>query len=999
MVTAVLLSCLLSGTAGAQQAVATFSLRDHLKRNWQHELVFFPVEKNVFGREDVVLVGPEEKPVAYQWIPAELAPSETESIAFCASVPEFGRSVYRLVKGNPVKATDLRVAETKDSASVQNGFTGISLGGPKALQSGPIAGIRLRSGRWVGGGELKSPIHAETCTVKVITKGPVLTDVQVSYDFPQPCFWRLKFRLIAGDPVILVDEQFTLPKGASYALELGKGWGPDMIFYRGLSDSKTAKLGAAGSGPFFLLKPWPFWWGKTPEGNWFAAYRTGGDDLLAVGCREPGVWVEPGKTVWDTAVPIAKPQVRANFQLRGFARKWMLAALSKAESLTDKKAFAPLPQQYLIKHGDLPLDRVKDYVMEWDDRATRHPRLFVTKPEHDRFKKSFPVDKDRLAALRQSQINPNSMDGHVAYFLATGDKELGRNIATMAVGQLQRTVDEFVRQDTLRTHGTAPHHRTRPVYWSAIGCDLALAPSILSPQQRTRVKAQLAYLGYTMASPTFHSPERGYKANPNMTTTARGMLGIVACTIPKHPQARNWAQLAVAEMQNELETWCDSNGGWLEAPHYMTVSMDAIVPLAIALRETGFSEVEWHDHPKLKATFAWLAKIATPPDPRLGGNRHSPAIGNTYLGERTCLAGWAARMWRDKDPQFAQNMQWMWKAQGSVTKPGIGGAYPGLEGYVSIVLDPSITATRPNWGTELFPETGAVFRAHFPSDRETYLHYIQGRMHQHYDFDEGSFILWGKGQPLCEDFGYYGRAPAADHSRVDDGFYEALGVEGKIQQFAAGARADYLRGERAGWHRQILFLKDDDPLGPNYFLVRDSVLSGRAADWRLYIATDEPPPVTANPVRAKGRFEADLAVFFIDPARPRISAQSVTRTASASGFKSRESTQHCLHVKMPAKQPVATVLYPLMKDQKTPKFTSLAGGRGVKIENSYGTDYVFLALESFQFSGEGVEFKGKAGAVQIRPKSVRLSLPCRGRLSCRGKTIENPGGTARSVSR
>ncbi|MEI7939652.1 MAG: hypothetical protein WCK27_23465 [Verrucomicrobiota bacterium] len=56
-----------------------------------------------------------------------------------------------------------------------------------------------------------------------------------------------------------------------------------------------------------------------------------------------------------------------------------------------------------------------------------------------------------------------------------------------------------------------------------------------------------------------------------------------------------------------------------------------------------------------------------------------------------------------------------------------------------------------------------------PGGYETYLHCIQGRLHQHYDYDEGSFILWGKGQPLCEDFGYYGRATAADHSRLSPG--------------------------------------------------------------------------------------------------------------------------------------------------------------------------------------------------------------------------------------
>ncbi len=63
---------------------------------------------------------------------------------------------------------------------------------------------------------------------------------------------------------------------------------------------------------------------------------------------------------------------------------------------------------------------------------------------------------------------------------------------------------------------------------------------------------------------------------------------------------------------------------------------------------------------------------------------------------------------------------------------------------------------------------------------------------------------------------------------------------------------DYLHGERPNWHRQILFVKDRDPLGPNYFVIRDTLGNARAQglrgllpsplrpgpDWRVWIATD-----------------------------------------------------------------------------------------------------------------------------------------------------------------
>jgi len=267
----------------------------------------------------------------------------------------------------------------------------------------------------------------------------------------------------------------------------------------------------------------------------------------------------------------------------------------------------------------------------------------------------------------------------------------------------------------LRNQGSCPHHRTRSIYWSAIAADLVLGSKALSPEEEQRLRAQLAFLGYTLARPTFISPERGFKANPNMTSSARGMLGIVACTIPQQPNAKNWAELSIGEMKEELETWCGPNGGWLEAPHYMTVSMDGLMSLALALRGKGFTDEAWHLHPSFKAAVHWLAKISTPPDLRLDGHRHMPAIGNTYLGEPSCLFGWMATVWQEADPAYARNMQWMWLEHGKPLTPGIGGAYPGFQGYETLLLNTDLPAAPPRWQSELFPSAGAVFRAHFPA--------------------------------------------------------------------------------------------------------------------------------------------------------------------------------------------------------------------------------------------------------------------------------------------
>ena len=373
--------------------------------------------------------------------------------------------------------------------------------------------------------------------METLARGPVFAEALVSYEFPNFCYWRIRVRVPAGEPVALVDEEFLLPEGAHYQLLLAKGWNPDELFYRDNANRcQLAKIASVPGETAFQLKAWPTWWGPIPEAHWASWCESSGDDLLAIGCRDPGVWVEPGRTAWDTTVTVAKAPLAARFQLQGFRRHWLLAAFKKSASLAGPEPLvAPPPQQALIRHGDVRLDEVKDYVLDWNDGGARHPGLFLTPQELDRVKRTVKVDPARLAELRTKPVFPYQMDDHVTYFLATGDVELGRNLAKTASELLQQAIDGFVRQDQLRNQGSCPHHRTTTIMWSAILGDLALSPGVLTPPEQARLKAQLAFLGYTLASPTFHSPERGYQANPNMTTTARGMLGLVACCIRQAP--------------------------------------------------------------------------------------------------------------------------------------------------------------------------------------------------------------------------------------------------------------------------------------------------------------------------------------------------------------------------------------------------------------------------------------------------------------------------------
>ena len=231
------------------------------------------------------------------------------------------------------------------------------------------------------------------------------------------------------------------------------------------------------------------------------------------------------------------------------------------------------------------------------------------------------------------------------------------------------------------------------------------------------------------------------------------------------------------------------------------VSFDYLLGSFLMARNAGFSDDLYH--PKMKKVAEWFAKISTPPDSRAAGTRHFPSIGNTYIAEPTGEFGILAYLWRHTDARFASEMQWMNKQHGARTTPGIGGFFPTLAGYRTILRDETIPAVAPAYGSEWFSQTGVVLRNAFPSGRETGLYMIAGRNHDHYDKDSGSITLWGKGRIVADDFGYYGRAAGEDHSMLLSPSAPDIDLM-MISEFGTSARLDYVRGQKKSWTRRLL---------------------------------------------------------------------------------------------------------------------------------------------------------------------------------------------------
>lgn len=990
-------------TAGA---APDFTLREELGRPWTNECVTFALApaQAAKAREERALLDSAGKPVPYQLVTAA---SGEPRLALLTDLTPFATRTWSFADSADTVAmpTDVQVEDTPDVLRLSNSRIGIALAKKAAPGIGPLAGIRLNSGKWIGGSRLPPGAVIRDWTVTVTQRGPVMAEALCRISFGDKDTWQLRVRLYAHEPVVLVDETFAADTPVTFSLVLSENFNPEQLLYRygkgmpGGSIGKNA-TSSVSIGTVFEMEPWLHWSAAERRGSTFSVYNAQDRDLLTVAAREAGAWVDPRLPREKRVPPLVRVRrddtgLHADFVFGHGQRKWLLGAFDRDAALAETRDpkldySSPLPYRYLVKHGHFPLDMIKDYVLRWP-HALEHPRLLMTRNDVALFK----ARAGDSAAFRQrgqhylnnpAALTAYNMDDAIPAYLVTEDTKLGDMLAAKATEMIQAMVDYLIDQNGL-PFGAAPHHQSSLA--TAIGlADMMYDSPHLAPEMRERVRAQAAFLGYTLSRPEYWSPERGFAANPNMTTSVYGYRASLASFISDHPEAKQWNAAGLAELKSQLDTWSDANGGWLEAPHYAMVSYDQILGVLLMASNAGFNDWLYSD-PKVKSVIRWFAKIDTPPDSRIGGFRHRPAIGNTYLNEPNGEYGILAYLFREKDPVFAAEMQWQFKQNNMYGTPGIGGFFPAFAGYRRILTDPTLPEKAPTYGSELFPQTGVVLRDTYPSARETYLHLIAGHNHAHYDHDSGSIVLYGKGRILADEFGYYGCTPEEDHSMLDSPL-AGRGVM-QVRDFATHPRFDYVAGVKQAWTRQIALVKGPTPESPTYFVINDALAVNGPATWRLWL-TAAAVKLAPQSALVVGKEDVDLDVFFLAPPGLELKTEEKSRTSGSGmypdwNWRGMTTTQTGLIAALPYAGGFRTVLFPRLKTEKPATCTALLGGKGVKVTHAAGTDYVFLANAPFAFDEGDLYFEGLAGVAQLRGDEVLLVLGSGGTLSARGKSI------------
>jgi hypothetical protein len=554
--------------------------------------------------------------------------------------------------------------------------------------------------------------------------------------------------------------------------------------------------------------------------------------------------------------------------------------------------------------------------------------------------------------------------------------------------------------------------------------------------------------------------ERGYlSGNPNMSISYTLSLGIFACLLPDHPMAGQWADYCDRWMDKWLSDEVGAQGEWLsEGVSYGgQVSLPPLLAYATAAKRAGYRD--FTNDPRLKKLVLYFAKQYVPPDPRRNNMRVSPPVGRAHAWQTSGYLGLAAKMTAKTDPAFSRALQWMW-AQGNYPMQ-VGDTR--LGGFESFYLDKTLPAEAPAWGTAFFPALGAVLRDGFNTPHEHYLnllsHVDSRRNLDIWVADVGIVAAWfAYGKPVSAGFNFggsyherhellrngvmlarnydgagNGKAPFGYYTETIPGALTALPGADYVcatyritkpdnrdwfpEKLPAWPAVTPATEARLTWTRQALFVRDADPAGPHWLLLRDTAAGGQPTEWQFWTLSEklgtreqardagflaEKPGKAILPVRAlppgdrytaAGQYDVDIEYFIAGPAH---TPRHTLRYGGASFLLAEY--QDLLHLQLPGDGAYYVAVFPRPRAEQVPAFAALADGKIIKVAGAFGTDYAFLATDATTATAEDVRVAGTAAGVQVRPAGTTLSLAAAGEVQWKAFGLQAPHAAAMHVA-
>lgn len=911
--------------------------------------------------------------------------------------------------------------------------SGVFPDGTSALSAPPPFSQIRGPVKWYGRGWLDADMPVKSRTVKVSEDGPITKSASIEYTFAGDEKYVVQVSLNRGEQLIRVKEDYTLtytePTRAEFAFDMAPGLHPNMSIAPQAHKPGPAPV-SVGSywdltpyrGDLFPIKynenavfgelmPWSVY-----PNQWvhFACYNSRpGGDMLGIINTAPDKWSHVAYSTlpdqsWKLlqnpnafftfrrlmAVPVTMGTDKSlvvHFKLTTGHREWaFFIGNDFPRTETVPEGSGPKAQVHVYNSAPRTwftqktrdyclnsLDRIKNYTLEWphDDRIA-YPHLYAGAADYE-------ARRGPFNAWYGSELLPSLDDPATKAKL----KKLLLDTTSQAIS-------------TMMVNPGPPHHITQQVYLSANLADLVLGRGILSPAEEGSVRARLAFVAYTLNWPGYWAPENGAAANPNMSSFTYDGVGLLGLLLSDHPESATWIKACCTELDREIANWISKDGGWIESISYTLAAWNEHCMAMGSLKYNGIRD--YYADPRVRKFLRYYLAMQTPPDPQFNFQRGNVEIGNSYIFENVDDFSMWAKGVKDADPILAANLMWNWRQIGYGNQAQMKGKIFKLYGasfdmwwgvpwgippYYNVALkDHTIEPVAPVLPTaQKFDGFGAVIQSHVPGDRETKVFFREGQTYSHWDMDQGSFVLWAKGAPLCMDHGY-GEFQPWFHNSINVNHMGSPSL-GDVTSFFSGQNEAMLRGDitidtldasenpavkewpmtpepingremRTPWTRKLIFLGDADAAGPNYFVLRDTVRGQLPTEWCLWTYADI-GNFESTPIRAKGKFGVDLLVYLLDKDRGQVNTGRVELPPD-------RRAQTLIHLRRPAGRGVLSVLFPVLSGEAAPEVTALPGETGVKVAVDGRTDWVFLPEERGSANVDGIAFNGSAASYSQR---------------------------------
>ncbi len=983
---------------------------------------------------------------------------------FKADLPPGATAAYTLTPGKrgPKPAEGVRIEPGENSVTLSTltsaGRIGIRLPAgentyawpvPAAETPGPVLALLLPSGRETGHGRFEVPFGVKSLRSEVTASGPLFAEVRVHYLFDVG-FWTFTARVEQGKPTVFVSEVLdTGYSGQQMPRSMRRHqtqWSPVDRFYSLVLGGEKADAfkpsqafyGSNNNDPALMdvLKR------TVPDGfeeiknNWFAAavhgftidwgrpeavfFLSGYASVLPRVGRIARV-VEPGGEAvgliglhtdrWHNPMSLhlrvtPARELVLSLPLQTYEQEWMSDGFGRfSPNYTGKMLFNPttlarrsygivlgkdeneserlLQGLFAIGASQAPsLDEAKEMVLEWSDPLAADVGAAETTEK----------GKAMLATLRR------------------------RVEITRAAGDLARFSMAYHHG-----FGQGDFKKTQEV--------MANAATELTADDRREARRLLAFFAYDMHSPRRFPYGTGFHLNnPNMTLMAVDARMKAVDLIKGHPMATAWGTESLNLAKAFVERFTRPSGAPYENPHYIFgVTLGQLSTANEIMMEQGLGDA--FDNDLFRRMMRFLPHWLTPPDPRFLGHRLALPLGNgSYQSVPPGTGERLVRYLAPRHPELAAETQWM-----------VNQTLPENE-RLTLVTD-----RIPALGSVFYQDYGVSFRHGFGTPHETLFHMLAGNCFGHYEIetDQLAYTLYAKGQPIHLHFGngyfpIFMRPWLRNRVSIDHKWEIPERHEPRVEAVELGTSADYVhamkpidqiqemteyppgRGEpdphqltpkpvedipMTEWRRQVLFLKDPDPKGPNYFVLHDSFTGTptRPTDLSLWFLSTEMKRVD-DVYHFVGQCEVDMDLFVASPimAEPETGRYGHVQHPYGRrvGFDPKYhpggklgEEQQFIRFRQPAGQGYLVVLYPRLKEGDPAAAFTRLGERGVRIQTPVSTDTVFLSTFSFAYEDEGLAFSGVATAVRDYPDGRRVVLNQEGdlRLTTGGVTLSGSG--------